>query len=57
MQVTRTLKCKLQRAGMLLLAALFTSTTSWAQFSGGSGTEADPYLISSDADWNRLPTM
>ena len=27
---------------------------AWAQFSGGSGTEADPYLISSTNDWNTL---
>ena len=30
--------------------------TAWAQFSGGSGTQADPYQISSVADWNTLAT-
>jgi hypothetical protein len=35
---------------------LLTATTAWAQctFSGGSGTQADPYLISSVEDWNAL---
>ncbi len=29
---------------------------AWAQFSGGTGTLADPYQISSVADWNTLAT-
>lgn len=27
---------------------------AWAQFSGGTGTEADPYQISSTDDWIQL---
>ena len=38
---------------LALLCAL--SQGSWAQtFGGGSGTEADPYLITSLSDWNEL---
>ena len=40
------------------LALLATATTAWAQssFSGGSGTQADPYKISSSADLVQLAT-
>ena len=38
----------------LLLALLAFGQTAWAQqqFSGGTGTEADPYQLSSATDWN-----
>ena len=38
-----------------LLSALLPMTGTWAQtFSGGSGTEQDPYKIASEADLNTL---
>ena len=41
---------------MTLVLMVLTSTTAWADstFSGGTGTETDPYLISSFADWETL---
>ena len=39
---------------LLLLALLAFGPMAWAQFSGGTGTAEDPYLISSKADWNAL---
>ena len=37
----------------LMLLVLFAfGPTAWAQGLSGSGTEADPYLITSTADWN-----
>ena len=39
---------------LLLLALLAFGPMAWAQFSGGTGTADDPYLISSKADWNAL---
>ena len=47
---------KLQKSLLILLALLAFGQTAWAQqqFSGGSGTEASPYLIASDTDWNKL---
>ena len=45
----------LARAAMMLLVILLGSATgAWAQYSDGSGTEADPYQISSAEDWNKL---
>jgi len=43
---------------MTLLLAMLTATTAWAQssFSGGSGTKADPYKISSSDDLVQLAT-
>lgn len=38
----------------LTLLAVLTTSMAWAQFSGGSGTEDDPYLISSAEDWTTL---
>ena len=38
-----------------LLVLLTTAQTAWAEntlFSGGTGTQADPYLISSVDDWD-----
>ena len=46
-------KIKLFSLLALLLVTCFTST-AWAW--SGSGTENDPYLISSAADWNTLST-
>ncbi len=48
----------MRRAAMTLLLAMLTATTAWAQssFSGGSGTKADPYKISSSADLVQLAT-
>ena len=42
---------------LMLLALVAFGQTAWAQYSGGTGTEADPYLISSKADWNTLSTQ
>lgn len=39
---------------LILIAFLSFGTTAWAQFSGGTGTAVDPYLISSKDDWNTL---
>ena len=46
----------MKKAPILLLLALlaFAPMACWAQFSGGTGTADDPYLISSKADWNVL---
>ena len=46
------------RTATVLLLALLTAQTAWAQilFSGGSGTQADPYKISSSADLVQLAT-
>ena len=46
------------RTATVLLLALLTAQTAGAQssFSGGSGTEADPYKISSSADLVQLAT-
>ena len=46
------------RAATVLLLALLTAQTAGAQssFSGGSGTKADPYKISSSADLVQLAT-
>jgi len=41
----------------MLLALLAFGQTAWPQYSGGTGTEANPYLISSKADWNTLSTQ
>ena len=40
----------------LLVVLLGSATGAWAQYSGGSGTQADPFQISSVDDWNRLAT-
>ena len=40
----------------LTLIAVFMSTIMWAQSLSGSGTEAEPYLISSADDWNTFAT-
>ena len=37
---------------LFLLVLLAFGPTAWAQGLSGSGTEADPYLITSTADWN-----
>lgn len=40
---------------MALLAMMLTAPAAWAQsFSGGTGTQADPYLISTHADLTAL---
>ena len=44
----------LTRAALTLLVMLLTATTTWAQFSGGSGTQADPYQIATVDDLNQL---
>ena len=45
---------KLQKSLLILFALIAFGPKAWAQFSGGSGTEADPYQISSEADWLAL---
>ena len=44
----------LRKSLLIIFALVAFGPTAWAQFSGGSGTEADPYLISSADDWNTL---
>ena len=44
----------LRKSLLILFALVAFGPTAWAQFSGGTGTEADPYLISSADDWNTL---
>ena len=39
---------------LILFTLLALGQTTWAQFSGGTGTAEDPYLISSKADWDAL---
>lgn len=39
---------------LILLILLAFAPTAWAQFSGGTGTADDPYLISSKDDWDAL---
>ena len=39
---------------LILLILLAFAPKAWAQFSGGTGTAEDPYLISSKDDWNTL---
>ena len=43
----------LRNSLLLIFALLAFGQTAWAQWTG-SGTEADPYLISSADDWNTL---
>ena len=40
----------------ILFALLAFGPTVWAQFGGGSGTAADPYIIHSATHWNELAT-
>ena len=40
-----------RRAAMVLLVMVLTTTSAWADGLSGSGTAADPYLISSAEDW------
>ena len=35
----------LKRAALTLLALIMTCATAWAQFGGGDGSPANPYLI------------
>lgn len=46
------------RLKIILTIALLCTVAqgAWAQYSGGSGTEADPYKISTADDWNTLCT-
>ena len=40
---------------LLILLVLFAfGPAAWAQFSGGDGTQANPYRISSSSDWSQL---
>ena len=41
----------LARAAAVLVLALLTSATAWAQSLSGSGTAADPYIINSNDDY------
>ena len=38
----------------LSMAALLISSMTWAQFSGGQGTEDNPYRITKEADFAEL---
>ena len=39
---------------LILLVLLAFGPAAWAQFSGGDGTQANPYKISSSSDWTTL---
>ena len=39
---------------LFLLALLAFAPMAWAQFSGGDGTQANPYKINSASDWTTL---
>ena len=41
---------------LILIAVLAFTTKAWAQFGGGSGTAANPYIIHSLTHWNELAT-
>ena len=43
------------RLGLALIFTLFMAVASWAEITG-SGTESDPYVISSVDDWNTAAT-
>lgn len=43
----------MKKLSLILLALIAFAQTTWAQWNG-SGTEADPYQISSTANWNTL---
>ena len=45
------------RAALALLMMLLTTTTAWAQFSSGNGTEGDPYKISKVTDLTTLYSL
>lgn len=40
-----------RRMAVMLLLAMFVVSTTWADGLTGTGRADDPYLISSDADW------
>ena len=55
---TNNLKTKMKRTfAALLLFALLAPTAAWAQFSGGSGTEDDPYIIATTDDMDELASQ
>ena len=52
---TNNLKTKMKRTfAALLLFALLAPTAAWAQFGGGSGTETNPYIISTTDHLDQL---
>lgn len=57
MKTLNNKKQHLMRTGAVLLFALLTSATTWAQILSGSGTAADPFLIQNDADWETFANM
>lgn len=44
------------RKNIFMIIALLCTVAqgAWAQYSGGTGSATDPYLINSEADWNTL---
>ena len=46
----------MRRAAIALLVMMLTTVTAWADGLSGSGTAANPYLISSAADWTTFAT-
>lgn len=48
------IKSTITRVTMALLMMLLTTMTAWAQFSGGNGSEGNPYEITS---YNDLLTL
>ena len=49
-------KGMIRRAAMMLLMMMLTTVTAWADGLSGSGNAANPYLISSAADWTTFAT-
>jgi len=45
---------KRNRFLLLIFALVAFGQTAWAQFSGGDGSQGNPYLITSASDWNTL---
>ena len=43
------------RVALVLLMMMLTATSAWATITG-SGTEADPYVINTEDDWNTAAT-
>ncbi len=47
----------LRQLTLTLIAVMLTATTAWAQGLSGTGTDFDPYLITSKDDWNTFASQ
>ena len=57
LKLVKMSKIELMKRTTLTLIAVFMSTMMWAQSLSGSGTDDDPYLISSDDDWTTFANV